>query len=252
MEGGRGRLHPAHFGVKGAAPLALVLAAPAFAQDNGRIRGAVTDDTGGVLPGVAVTPASDAIIGGSRTGVTTESGVFRFPQLAPGEYAVELSHAGLASARYEGVRIGQNTTATLDTRLSPSTLAETVQVVAEAPLLDVASNSQVTTLDSEFVEELPTERNFYDYFHQHDSLTFPEVFADAGTGAPLSEGTPNAFAYERDSYQDITSTLGGPIRRDRIWFMASGGDVRDSAWEAGNEPSMATGTGPTARSQASS
>ncbi len=322
------------FRVAAGAVLSLALAAPGFAQDNGLIRGTVTDETGGVLPGVTVSVTSDAIIGGSRTGVTNDSGVFRFPQLAPGEYVVELTLGGFDSVRYEGVRIGQNTTATLDTGLTLSTLAETVQVVAEAPLLDVASNSQVTTFSSEFVEELPTERNFYDYIHiapgmsqmnsggggdrtiafgsnqqsnswnidgiessapetgsswwdpnvdaieeveiigvgapaefgnstggvfnivtkkggdtfsgtgnyfyQHDSLTFPEVFADAGTGEPVSEGSPNSFAYERDNYQDITFTLGGPVVRERAWFMASGGYTRDSAWEAGNDPSVAT------------
>ncbi len=311
-----------------------VLAVPGFAQDNGLIRGVVADDTGGVLPGVSVTLQSEAIIGGVESTVTNESGVFRFPTLSPGEYAVEIALAGFSTVRYEAVRIGQNTTATLDTTLALSTVTETVQVIAEAPLLDVASNSQVTTFSAELVEELPTERNFYDYvhispgitqvnsggagdravafgsnqqsnswnidgietsapetgsswgdpnvdmieeveiigigapaefgnatggtfnivtkkggdtfsgtgnyFYQGNGITWPEIYADADSGAPVPSGSPNAFAFERDNYQDITFTLGGPVIRERVWFMSGGQYSRDSSWEAGNDPTAAT------------
>ena len=144
--------------------LAFALPAASLAQD-GLIRGTVTDDSGGVIPGATATLLSDAIIGGSRTTVTNESGVFRFAALAAGDYAVEISLGGFDTVRFEGVRVGQTTTATLDATLNLSGVTETVQVVAEAPLLDVSSNASITTFSAELVEELPTERNFYDYIH---------------------------------------------------------------------------------------
>lgn len=314
--------------------LALALPAASLAQDNGLIRGTVTDNTGAVIPGATVTLMSEAIIGGTRSGVTNESGVFRFPALPVGEYAVEVSLSGFDTVRYEEVRIGQNTTAALDTTLNLSGVAETVQVVAEAPLLDVSSNASVTTFSAELVEELPTERNFYDYIHispgmsqmnsggggdrtiafgsnqqsnswnidgvetsapetgsswgepnvdmieeveiigigapaefgnatggtfnivtkkggdtfsgtgnyfyQSDGFTFPEIYADADTGEAVAEGTPNSFAFKRDNFQDITFTLGGPVIRERVWFMSGGQYNRDSSWEAGNNPADAT------------
>ncbi|MDE2883256.1 MAG: carboxypeptidase regulatory-like domain-containing protein [Acidobacteriota bacterium] len=314
--------------------LAFALPATSLAQDNGLIRGTVTDDSGAVIPGATATLLSDAIIGGSRTAVTNESGVFRFPALPAGDYAVEVSLSGFDTVRFEGVRVGITTTVTLDAVLSLSGVTETVQVVAEAPLLDVSSNASITTFNAELVEELPTERNFYDYihispgisqmnsggggdraiafgsnqqsnswnidgietsapetgsswgdpnvdmieeveiigigapaefgnatggtfnivtkkggdvfsgagnyFHQSDALTFPEIYADAGTGEPVSAGSPDAFAYERDDFADITLTVGGPVIRERMWFMAGGQYSRDSAWEAGNNPADAT------------
>ena len=322
---------PARFAVA----LALMLAPiAASAQDNALIRGTVTDNTGAVVPGATATLLSDAIIGGTRTAVTNESGVFRFPTLPAGEYAVEISLSGFDTLRYEGIRVSQNSTATLDATLRLASVTETVQVVAEAPLLDVASNASITTFNSELVEELPTERNFYDYIHiapgmtqmnsggggdrtiafgsnqqsnswnidgiessapetgsswwdpnvdaieeveiigigapaefgnstggvfnivtkkggdtfsgtgnyfyQSNALTFPEVYADTGTGERVEAGSANAFAYERENYQDITLTLGGPVVRERVWFMASGQYSRDSSWEAGNDPASAT------------
>ena len=144
--------------------LALALPAASLAQD-GLIRGTVSDDSGAVIPGATVTLLSDAIIGGSRSTVTNESGVFRFPALSAGEYSVEVALSGFDTVRFESVRVGQTSTATLDATLRLSGVTEVVQVVAEAPLLDVSSNASITTFSAELVEELPTERNFYDYIH---------------------------------------------------------------------------------------
>ena len=155
----------------GALTLALALPLAAAAQDNGLIRGAVTDDSGAIVPGATVTLLGEAIIGGTRSTVTNESGVFRFPALPPGDYAVEVALGGFDTVRFENVRIGINTAATLDASLSLSGVTETVQVVAEAPLLDVGSNAAITTFSTEFVEELPTERNFYDYIHIAPGMT---------------------------------------------------------------------------------
>ena len=121
------------FPLLGVLILGLVLPATAAAQDNGLIRGTVTDDTGAVVPGATATLLSEAVIGGSRSSVTNDSGVFRFPALPPGEYAVEVSLAGFDTVRFEGVRVGLNTTATLNAALRLSTVTEIVQVVAEAP-----------------------------------------------------------------------------------------------------------------------
>ena len=52
---------------------AVLLAAPATAQQTGTLTGLVHDAQGGVLPGVTVTVSSDSLIGGSRTSVTGEA-----------------------------------------------------------------------------------------------------------------------------------------------------------------------------------
>ena len=54
----------------------------------------MTDSSGAVLPGVTVTAASEAVLGGSRTAVTDENGVYRFPALPPGTYSVKVELSG--------------------------------------------------------------------------------------------------------------------------------------------------------------
>ena len=61
---------------------------PVFAQQNtGDISGTVTDSTGAVVPNVTVT-AVNAGTNASRSGVTSDSGAFRIPELAIGSYRV--------------------------------------------------------------------------------------------------------------------------------------------------------------------
>lgn len=76
--------------------LALVLlcaAGPAPAQSTvtGALQGVVADASSGALPGVTVTISSDALVSGRKATVTDGRGVYRFPSLPPGVYAVSAS-----------------------------------------------------------------------------------------------------------------------------------------------------------------
>src|SRR5262249_53922287 len=72
---------------------ALLLTAPlAFAQgggasQTGTINGKVVDPSGSVLPGVTVTISSPSMMG-QQTQVTNELGLYRFPAVPPGAYAI--------------------------------------------------------------------------------------------------------------------------------------------------------------------
>ena len=59
-------------------------AAQTTTSATGAINGRVFDESGVVLPGVTVTITSPSPIGGPRTTVTTEDGVYRFPAVPPG------------------------------------------------------------------------------------------------------------------------------------------------------------------------
>ena len=68
----------------------LIAPALAAAQDSG-IAGAVTDNTGGVLPGVTVEASSPALIEGSRVAFSDSQGRYAITALRPGTYAVTFS-----------------------------------------------------------------------------------------------------------------------------------------------------------------
>jgi len=82
---------------------------------SGGLTGVITDETGGVLPGAAVT-AVNAATGFSRVAVTTNSGSYRFPNLPIGRYSVKVELSGFATVTVEGVDINVAVTRELPSR----------------------------------------------------------------------------------------------------------------------------------------
>jgi len=74
--------------------LVLVLPCALWAQSTATINGRVTDQAGGVMPGVTVTVTNTGT-GIPRTTVTNEQGLYSVPQLAPGRYNVRAELQGL-------------------------------------------------------------------------------------------------------------------------------------------------------------
>jgi hypothetical protein len=139
---------------------ALVLAsAPAAAQQSGTLVGTVRDAQGGVLPGVTVTVSSEALIGGSRSAVTGESGAYSVPTLPPGTYTAAFDLPGFATVRREGIVIQVAATARIDIELGVGGLNETVTVSGASPVVDVSSTVTQTNISKDLYEAVPTGRN---------------------------------------------------------------------------------------------
>src|SRR2546427_6546844 len=132
----------------------LLLPAAAWAQtsDSGTIAGVVRDTSGGVLPGVTVEAASPALIEKVRSVVTDAQGLFRIVDLRPGPYTVTFSLPGFTTVRRTGVELRAEFTATVDIELAVGTLAETITVSGEAPLVDTRSARAQTQYASETLQ----------------------------------------------------------------------------------------------------
>ena len=136
----------------------LVALIPAAAYAQGAIAGAVTDNTGGVLPGVTVEASSPALIGGVRTAVTDGVGLYRIENLRPGVYSVTFVLSGFSTVRHEGIELSGAFVATVNTELPLAGLAETVTVTGETPVVDLQSVGRQIVLPTEIVDELPVNR----------------------------------------------------------------------------------------------
>ena len=123
------------------------------------IVGQVTDQSGGVLPGVTVTATSPALQVPELSVVTNEEGEYRLAPLPIGVYQVVFDLAGFRPVQREEVRLGVGFTARIDVSLGLASVAETVTVSAASPVVDVASTAPSTLLTKEFLELTPTTRN---------------------------------------------------------------------------------------------
>jgi hypothetical protein len=137
--------------------MAIVLALPTsiFAQTfRGGIGGAVVDPSGASVAGVQVVAVGEATHA-SYTVVSSSAGEFVFPNLPLGSYSVSVAAAGFKNTKVVGVPVTAGSTYTLAIHLSVAAAGESVEVTANALVLDTASDQQSSVLPEKVLRDLP-------------------------------------------------------------------------------------------------
>ena len=141
------RLLPAAF-------LILLTATLAHAQTAASLTGVVSDATGGVVPGAAVSVTSTAT-NVTLDGVTNSAGYFSFPSLAVGTYRVTVGLIGFKTFVANDVRVlGAQTTDVVVT-LVVGAITEKVDVRSHNEFVQTQSATVTSTLQGEQLRELP-------------------------------------------------------------------------------------------------
>src|SRR5262245_5484613 len=140
--------------------LALV-STTCWAQQDGTINGKVNDSTGAVLPGVGITVASPTLLGGQRTSVTDEQGNYRVGLLPPGVYTVTYELPGFKTLVREGIQISAGFTATMNIVMEVATVAETVTVQGDSPIVDTSSASVATNFSPLAIASIPNAHDIF-------------------------------------------------------------------------------------------
>ncbi len=137
----------------------LLLALPAAAQEQrGTVEGIVKDASGAILPGVTI--ELKGTNGAVVNTVSDAQGVYRFPSVAPDTYVVSANLQGFGPGKVENVRVGLGEIKKVDFALAVAGVAETVQVTAESPLVDVKQTARQTNIRAEQVALIPHGRDF--------------------------------------------------------------------------------------------
>ncbi|MCA2965148.1 MAG: TonB-dependent receptor [Acidobacteriaceae bacterium] len=125
-------------------------------QTQSRLAGLVTDDSGAVVVGARVT-ARNVQTGVTTTATTGEAGNYLFPALLPGGYEVSVEKAGFKRAVQAGLTLETGITRTVDLRLSVGAVSETVEVKAQAALLESETSSVGQLIERTTVLNMPLE-----------------------------------------------------------------------------------------------
>lgn len=147
----------------GALAVALfVVVGTAEAQSgDGSLRGYVKDDQGAVLPGVTVTATSPVLLT-PVVGVSDGGGYYRLLSLPPGTYTITAELAGFASYRREGIIMRAGTTFTVDVQMKVGSLAETITVTGDSPMIETGRPTSVLNIDGDLVRAAPiTSRRLF-------------------------------------------------------------------------------------------
>ncbi len=137
------------------AALALVLAAtPVWAQATAGISGTVRDASSAVLPGVTVT-ATQTDTGVVRTTVSNDTGSYSLSNLSLGPYRLEAALSGFRTYAQTGIVLQVNSNPVVDPVLAIGEVTESVQVTAQAQLVDTRTSGVSTVVESQRIVELP-------------------------------------------------------------------------------------------------
>lgn len=172
-----------------ATALTLLFTGTLIAQTTtGTASGVITDEGGGVLPGVTV-EIKGPVMQGVRTVVTDEAGHYRFVNLPPGAgYEISANLPGFQPTTKSGVRIVLNQEATNNFSLQAA-LTEAIIVTADAPLVDVTNTQTGLNITTEQFESLPTTRDF-----QKLTEMAPGVAMEMGDSRDNLTNSPNVGA----------------------------------------------------------
>src|SRR3984957_6487444 len=133
----------------------LLFAAVAFAQrDLGTVAGTVTDQTGAAIPNARVTITAVAT-NESFVVTTGTAGEYVRPALQPGVYTVSAEAKGFRRVAQENVVVTSGDRIGVPLALQVGDVSESIEVSANAPLLQTENTSQGANLNSSEVSELP-------------------------------------------------------------------------------------------------
>ena len=141
---------------------ALLTAAPVNAQvATGTILGNVSDSSGAAVPGATVT-ATNVDTQLSRDTTTDESGQYALRLLPLGNYKVEVTLTGFKTFSQTGILLEVGRNARIDATIEPGSVAESVSVVGNAPLIETTESSISRTVGQNEVLNLPlVNRDLY-------------------------------------------------------------------------------------------
>jgi hypothetical protein len=134
----------------------LLLAIPLCYAQGGRgtISGTVTDETGAVVPDATVEVTS-LDTQQSRQLLTTDVGTYVAPFLPVGNYSVSVSKSGFRSEKRTGIILTTDQAATVNIVLAVGEARQSVEVSANAQMVETTSGAIGQMVSSQAVVELP-------------------------------------------------------------------------------------------------
>src|ERR1700752_4157548 len=176
---------------------------------GGRIRGTVTDASGGAVAGAKVTLINEGT-NQTREAQTSGNGEYLFLEVPVGSYEVDVNQTGFKKYVRKGIVLVLSEIATVDIPLQVGSNVDTVEVTGAPPVIDTTTTQLGAVMTDQSVRELPlNSRNTYQLLQLQ-----PGVLSQLG--ADLFYGSDNP---------GVVSVNGGRGRSNN--YTVNGGDGND-------------------------
>src|SRR5262245_40927217 len=146
---------------------------------TGRIDVTIEDATGGRLPGVNVDLTGPV----NQSQISDAAGQAHFLNLPVGTYTVKASLSGFNPFTNSSVQVATGAATPLAIRLAVAGTAETVNVSAATPIVDVKRETTTTNVTLEELQNIPTARDPWVVMQ-----TVPTIYVDRVDGGGSESG----------------------------------------------------------------
>lgn len=229
--------------------VALMLVPAIHSQEyRGTISGAITDPAGAAIAGAKIA-ASETHTNTKIETVTESTGQYTAAFLLPGDYDIAVRVPGFKEYVRKGVHVGAGEHPVIDIRLEVGDTAQSVEVTAEASLVNNENANVGHAITTKEVEDLPLNGGspwmlsqleigvIYSPFNSNSSVqqTYDSSnnFSIAGTPTQSSEmllnGAPNAtwdmrsaYTPPKDAVQEVRTTV---VNTDASFGHSRGGTI---------------------------
>jgi len=181
--------------------------------DRGAIRGSVTDPQGAVIPEAKV------VIRNLETGVesrlsTNAAGFYLATELVPGTYLLRIEASGFSPLEIKNITVGAGTTVTQDAELKVGPTTQSLEVSAQAQLVETTSSNFRTGVSRRYMENLPLQGRDIQTLVQ----LFPGVIQSSGPSGAVF-GSNSQFG----GFPDPLHLVGSSVS-------SNGGQAGANAW----------------------
>ncbi len=180
--------------------LLFVAAALLHAQTTGVITGTITDNSGAVVPNAKIL-VRNVGTGEARDLTSNESGVYVAYSLPVGVYEVEASATGFKKATRSGVQLSVADRLGINFTLEVGSMAETVEVAAQAPVVETEKGDINYTVSTKQMTDLAVNGRTFFALQQ----LLPGASRTMGDEGGLSFNSTKGFAVngQRAQYSGI-------------------------------------------------
>ncbi|HEY4422633.1 MAG TPA: carboxypeptidase regulatory-like domain-containing protein [Pyrinomonadaceae bacterium] len=205
--------------------LVFAFSAVAFAQSNttGSVGGVVSNPNKEVVSGATVTVKN---MGTNKedSATTDDTGRFKVSNLQPGNYSVTVSSSGFSPSTMENIVVEVGRETTLEVALSVGPVTGTVDVSAEAPVINTTQQDFSTNINQTSINELPVNGRRWSNF----AILTPTAVPDGNFGLISFRGISgllnNSTVDGGDNNQGFFSEERG---RTRAGYSISQGAIRE-------------------------
>jgi len=177
----------------------VLITPTAHAQETtGSIQGTVKDPSGAVLTNASIVLTSPTLVG-AKEATSDSKGYYHFSNLPPGTYSMKVNATGFETLVRSGLVIEVGHLPTIDLTMTIGGTSAVVEVSAATPLIDTTTNTTLTNIPEDVIEDVPHGRSFQSVIQFAPSARNEPLMgsnrASNGTGGVSPGNGSNGNAY---------------------------------------------------------